>query len=124
MLKRVKECLQCQTVQMMKGMIILTIYEQQSNNLWLITKVTALDPPVKALRRWRFHVIPTGLRRQCTRMDNTFPVIVTCQDMEGGDAGRGGMTNSGLLKALGLNTIVVAERGHYWKWVCHHGRLC
>lgn len=57
-------------------------------------------------------------------MDNTFPVIVTCQDMEGGDAGRGGMTNSGLLKALGLNTIVVAERGHYWKWVCHHGRLC
>lgn len=51
MLKRVKECLQCQTVQMMKGMIILTIYEQKSNNLWLITKVTALDSPVKVLRR-------------------------------------------------------------------------
>lgn len=96
----------------------------KTNNLWLITKVTALDLPVKVSQRRCFHVIPTGLRPQCTRMDNTFTVIVTCQDMEGGDAGRGGMTNSGLLKALGLNTIVVAERGHYWKWVCHHGRLC
>lgn len=58
-------------------------------------------------------------------MDNTFALIAGgCQDVEGGEAGRGGLTNSGLLKPLGLNTIVVAERGHYWKWLCHHGRLC
>lgn len=47
-----------------------------------------------------------------------------CKATEGGEGRRGEMTNSGQLKPLGLNTIVVAERGHYWKWLCHRGRPC
>lgn len=58
-------------------------------------------------------------------MSHTFIAIAcVCQGTERGDAGRGGMTNCGQLKPPGLNTIVVAERGHYWKWLCHRGRLC
>lgn len=58
-------------------------------------------------------------------MNHTFIAIAcVCEGMEGGEGGRGEMTNSGQLKPLGLNTIVVAERGHYWKWLCHRGRPC
>lgn len=88
--------------------------------------LAALDLLVKFNKERRHcRVGSTSLRAQHAHMDNTRAVAAgVCQDMEGGDAGRGGMTNSGLLKPLGLNTIVVAERGHYWKWLCHHGRLC
>lgn len=58
-------------------------------------------------------------------MNHTFTATAcVCGGMEGDDRERGGMTNSGQLKPLGLNTIVVAERGHYWKWLCHCGRPC
>lgn len=56
-------------------------------------------------------------------MNYTFTACA-CEAMEGGGGGRGGMTNSGQLKPLGLNTIVVAERGHYWKWLFHCGHPC
>lgn len=36
-------------------------------------------------------------------------IACVCEGMEGGEGGRGRMTNSGQLKPLGLNTIVVAE---------------
>lgn len=58
-------------------------------------------------------------------MNHTFIAIAcVCEGMERAEEGGGGMTNSGQLKPLGLNTIVVAERGHYWKWLCHRGRPC
>lgn len=58
-------------------------------------------------------------------MNHIFSATVAlCEGMERGEGGSGRMTNSGQLKPLGLNTIVVAERGHYWKWLCHRGCPC
>lgn len=66
--------------------------------------------------------------RQCMHhavTDRTlFAIACVREGMKRGEGGGGGMTNSGQLKPLGLNTIVVAERGHYWKWLCHRGRPC
>jgi len=63
----------------------------------------------------------------CSREPHTFiaPACVCvceCGGMRRGEGEGGGMTNSGRLKPLGLNTIVVAERRHYWKWLSHRGR--
>lgn len=52
----------------------------------------------------------------CAAMNQTFNSIhYVCEVMVQIAGERGEMTNSWKLKPLGLNTIVVAEREHYWK---------
>lgn len=44
-------------------------------------------------------------------------IVSECKGMERDEGGSSEMTNSDQLEPLGLNIIVVAERGHYWKWL-------